>query len=65
MLVFNNNLILVIIIMTYLYLALTLALVQALARLSRRTKILVSLESDQCAMQARLGVPGHLSTTPR
>ena len=25
----------------------------------------ISRESDQCAMRARLGVAGHLSTTPR
>ena len=27
--------------------------------------ILLSRESDQCAIRARLGVTGHLSTTPR
>ena len=27
--------------------------------------ILLSLESDQCAIRARLGVASHLSTTPR
>ena len=27
--------------------------------------ILLSRESDQCAIRARLGVAGHLSTTPR
>ena len=27
--------------------------------------ILLSRESDQCAVRARLGVAGHLSTTPR
>ena len=27
--------------------------------------IFLSLESDQCAIRARLGVASHLSTTPR
>ena len=27
--------------------------------------ILLSRDSDQCAVRARLGVAGHLSTTPR
>ena len=27
--------------------------------------ILLSRESNQCAIRARLGVAGHLSTTPR